>query len=299
MADLAALVNDLLDVSVIESGKLELRREPLDLAQLLRQRVRFFRLLAERKGITIDEKIPLNQVLRLDPGRMEQVIDNLVSNAVKYSPSGARVEVSLGPEGRHTRLAVRDEGPGLSTDDQQRLFGSFQRLSSTPTGGEKSTGLGLAITRRIVQAHGGSIEVDSAPGQGSSFAVLLVDRPELSRVLLVDDDEDIRMVARMALEGVGNLSVATCESGEEALATIPSFGPDLVLLDVEMPGLNGPATLSRLQADSLLAEIPVIFLTARAGREQRRTYRELGAVGVIAKPFDPLELHRQILAIWG
>ena len=176
---MSTLVNDLLDVSVIESGKLELRRAPCSLAALLQRRAAFFELLAAKKQITLAVAIDDPGELPLDPDRMEQVVDNLISNAVKYSPRGARIEVSLRREGGQVRLQVRDEGPGLSAEDQRRLFGAFQRLSARPTGGEKSTGLGLAITQRIVTAHGGTISVQSELGRGSSFSVVLPapDRP--------------------------------------------------------------------------------------------------------------------------
>jgi signal transduction histidine kinase len=168
-----ALVNDLLDVSVIESGRLELRREPCSLSGLLEQRVDFFQLVAEKKRIRIEREIPPGVVVEIDPGRVEQVADNLISNAVKYSPPGSRIDVSLVTGEDEVRLEVRDQGPGLSEDDRARIFGAFQRLSARPTGGEKSTGLGLAITKRIVAAHGGTIDVEAAQEQGSTFVVVL------------------------------------------------------------------------------------------------------------------------------
>ena len=163
------LVNDLLDVSVIESGKLELRREPVDLAKLLGERLQFFRLLARKKEITLDEEID-GLTLRLDPGRTVQVIDNLVSNAVKYSPQDTRIQVSLraGEQGSAS-LVVRDDGPGISAEEQTRLFGAFERLSSRPTGGEKSSGLGLAICKELIDLHNGEIGVRNNEGPGATF----------------------------------------------------------------------------------------------------------------------------------
>jgi CheY-like chemotaxis protein len=194
---------------------------------------------------------------------------------------------------------VRDEGPGLSEEDRARLFGAFQRLSSRPTGGERSTGLGLAITQRIVAAHDGAIEVESSPGGGSTFTVVLPAAEggpapgELKRILLVDDDEDIREIAQLTLESVGGFEVTSCASGEEALEALESFAADLVILDVEMPGMDGPATLAAMGG-----RVPVIFLTARAAQEADR-FRELGALDVIPKPFDPMELPGQVRSIWS
>lgn len=118
----------------------------------------------------------------------------------------------------------------------------------------------------------------------------------LERILLVDDDEDIRAIARLALESVGGLEVMLCAAAEEALAAICRFDPDLVLLDVEMPGTDGPATLALLRAEPSSARLPVIFITARGDDAQR--FRSLGALEVIVKPFDPLTLARQLREIW-
>lgn len=165
------LVENLLDVSVIESGKLELSLRSSSLSELLARRLEFFLLLAKEKSIKLITDVPQDIVVEMDPHRMEQVIDNLISNAVKYSPSGRRVWVSLSRDSDTVRLTVRDEGPGLSNEDQSRLFGAFSRLSSRPTAGERSTGLGLVISQRIVNAHHGTITVDSRLGEGSTFTV--------------------------------------------------------------------------------------------------------------------------------
>jgi len=297
------MVNDLLDVSAIESGRLELRRERCALHELLGQRVEFFRLLAARKSISIATRIG-EVAAELDPQRIEQVIDNLLSNAVKYSPPGAAVDVSLGLDGQDAVLAVQDRGPGLTEEDRRRLFGAFQRLSARPTGGEKSTGLGLAITQRIVTAHGGRIEVESAPGQGATFRVRLPPAPAPARagsaqpagdsagegvairVLMVDDDEDIREAVQLALEGEAGFDLRACASLEEALAELAHFSPDLLLLDVEMPGSDGPATLGRLRLEPGVERTPFLFMTARTEPDRVARYRQLGALEVIEKPFD-------------
>jgi two-component system OmpR family response regulator len=123
-------------------------------------------------------------------------------------------------------------------------------------------------------------------------------RPLLRTVLYVDDEPDIREIVELALGLVGGLSVATCESGERALQCLPDITPDLVLLDVMMPGTDGPTTLQRMRADPRFANIPVVFVTAKAMPAEVARFRELGAVAVIAKPFDPLQFGQQILTIW-
>lgn len=303
------LVNDLLDVSVIESGRLELRRERCDLGELLARRVEFFQLLGERKAIRVLPAIEPGLVLAVDPGRIEQVVDNLISNAVKYSPHGTSVEVRARREARGVVISVRDQGPGLTEEDQRRLFGTFQRLSARPTGGEKSTGLGLAITERVVRAHGGAIEVESTPGAGATFRVVLPDvqglelvAPSLARsrpirVLVVDDDEDIRLAVELALAREHGFEAVLCATLEEARAALASFAPDLLLLDVEMPVHDGPETLALLRREPAAAAVPAVFLTARVEAERVARYRELGAVDVVPKPFDLPALRERLRAL--
>lgn len=171
---MASLVNDLLDYAAIESGRLQLRPQRLELEGLVREAVSLERSSAERKGsrvlLQIEDELP---PLELDPFKIQQVLHNLVSNAVKYSPPGAITTVRLWREGDRVHMAVTDRGPGLSEQEQARIFEPFGRASARPTAGETSTGLGLAIASRIVRAHGGTLEVDSVPGAGATFTVRL------------------------------------------------------------------------------------------------------------------------------
>jgi signal transduction histidine kinase len=169
--EMLGLVNDLLDVSVIESGRLELRRSEQDVTALVRQRIRHLEPHAQRKSIELHFDGDAAQSASIDPARFSQVIDNLVSNAIKFSPSGTTVKVTLRSVADRFEFSVQDQGPGISDKDKELLFRSFQKLSARPTGGEKSTGLGLAIVKRIVDAHDGSISVANAPGGGACFTV--------------------------------------------------------------------------------------------------------------------------------
>lgn len=171
--DMLGLINDLLDVSAIESGRLELSLADGSPKEVLEKRIRLARVLAEKKNIRILEELEETGAARFDEARMGQVMDNFLSNAVKFSPEGSSIRVGLTRNADLITLSVSDEGPGLSDKDKQKLFGEFQRLSATPTGGEKSTGLGLAITKKIVEAHGGRIQVRSTLGEGSTFSFTL------------------------------------------------------------------------------------------------------------------------------
>jgi len=164
------IVNDLLDISAIEAGKLELHRDQTDLVELVDRCITLHRLTATPKSICI-EREPTTRLSRLslDAGKIEQVVNNLLSNAVKYSPLGSTVTVHIATEGSMVHVSVADRGKGIPLDRQSELFKPFSRVGSLPTGGEKSTGLGLAICRRIVEGHGGHIWVESKPGTGATF----------------------------------------------------------------------------------------------------------------------------------
>ncbi len=168
--EMLSLVNDLLDVSVIESGNLVLSSERASFNRLIRKKVVMNEVAARKKGITIRTAMDEELEGYFDSKRIGQVVDNLMSNAIKYSPPDSNIYISLGAVEGGVRIGVRDEGPGISEEDHCKLFGEFQKLSSKPTAGEKSTGLGLAIVKKIVEAHSGTLEVHSRPGEGSTFS---------------------------------------------------------------------------------------------------------------------------------
>jgi signal transduction histidine kinase len=172
------MIGEILDVTEIEAGRLNLQIATVDLCRLLDVAVTHYNHLASAKGThVLLEAAPIGLV-QVDPMRVRQVIDNLISNAVKFSPPGSKVHVSAAKIEAGWKVSIRDEGPGVTAEDRKRLFQDFARLSARPTGGEKSTGLGLAISKRFVEAHGGQIGVDSSPGQGATFWFTLPDSAE-------------------------------------------------------------------------------------------------------------------------
>lgn len=168
--DMLTLLSDLLNISVIESGKLDLNLRPGSLKQLVEERVRMYRVLADRKNISTHLDIGEVPEFSFDANRLGQVIDNLLSNAIKYSPSGKEIYIWLEQKGGQAKFSVRDQGPGISPEDQDKLFKHFQKLNAKPTGNEPSHGLGLAIAKKMVEAHKGKIRVDSHPGSGATFS---------------------------------------------------------------------------------------------------------------------------------
>ena len=175
---MSTMVDELVADAMAEAQDITIRQEPGNLAELLRDVVEANRPLAERKSQSLVVAAPQTLPARFDAGRLRDAVDNLVSNAVKYSPAGGTIQATLGAEGPDAILCIIDHGPGLLPEDVERLFGRFQRLSAKPTGGESSTGLGLFSAKRIVDLHGGSLSAQSAgPGQGTTFLIRLPGTP--------------------------------------------------------------------------------------------------------------------------
>ncbi len=172
---LLKLISDLLDFSQIESGKLTLELETVDLKALISQQAAYARTSAEAKSVELSFSV-LGEgpfVIQGDRARLTQVVDNLVSNAAKFSSAESRVEISLARKEKDLLFTVQDHGPGISPEDQAKLFQPFAKASARPTAGERSTGLGLSIVKRIVEAHGGEINLESVVGQGTTLRVRL------------------------------------------------------------------------------------------------------------------------------
>jgi signal transduction histidine kinase/ActR/RegA family two-component response regulator len=290
---LIRLINDLLDISRLELGKIELTFARVPTASLVEEAVAGLRAYAGARDITIaceiaDEVPPVEG----DRDRLIQVLTNLISNAVKFSPTGGRVVVSAGCDAGTVAIAVRDWGIGIPASEQGRLFQRFQRVNPGQST-EPGTGLGLAISKAIVDRHGGSITLASREQDGSTFTILVPaaqdqaaraqERSALAppTVLLVDDDAELGTVLERAWQG--QYRVLRVGRGVEALDTARHTRPDLVLLDVVLPDLSGYDVLRILQTTPATASVPVIMLTVQP---ERALAANLGAVDVVAKPLD-------------
>ena len=288
---LLELINDILDLSRIEAGRLELRYEPIDVAALLSQTLATVRPLAEAKRLSVEAAELPALVAEVDAARLRQIAYNLLSNAIKFTPPEGRVTVTLARDGDQLRLTVSDTGPGIAPADQERVFAAFEQL--TPGAGE-GTGLGLALTRRLVEAHGGRIELDSTPGTGSRFSVVLPLRrvavaeptavePEAGAgplVLIVEDDAAAAELLRLQLRQAG-YRTAVAVDGESGLDAARQLTPAAILLDVLLPGLDGWEVLKRLRADPVTSAIPVMVITIV---DNAALGLGLGAVDYFVKP---------------
>ncbi len=308
---LLSLINDILDLSKVEAGKMTLETEPLEVAGLLRNSLSVVKekALKHRIAIKLDLAGAPPRILA-DARKVKQIVYNLLSNAVKFTPDGGQVEIFArtvsrdalelqAPEGMAVRLLplpasewrdfleikVCDNGLGIAAADLDRLFQAFQQLDASLARNFVGTGLGLALVKRMTVLHGGTVAVASAPGQGSCFAVWLPCRtegvagagspanpqpaataaseaaaPDAQHALVIEDEDQAAEVLRLYLESAG-FSVARAADAERGLAMAARQRPDLITLDLLLPGMGGWEALERLKADPALAGVPVVIVT--------------------------------------
>lgn len=318
------MVEDLLDVSRIDAGKLVLDRKPADVVALVRRVVVLNRVLVEKKRIDLRfEPAEASIEIPLDAHKIEQVLNNLLTNAAKFSPPGSPVEVHIARDGAEVLLSVADRGQGIPAAELDRLFRPFGRTSVQSTAGEKSTGLGLAIARRIVEGHGGRIWVESEVGRGSTFRFTLPTEASASEphtvrapvaregatvlaegspatplrgrtlcVLVADDDAVSRSLVARVFERGGH-RVVSASGGMEAVAEIKAGAFDAVVLDLEMPdmgGLEATRSIRSIEEQRGCARVPILVLSGHDVAEIAAGCREAGADACLGKPVRPQDL---------
>jgi signal transduction histidine kinase/ActR/RegA family two-component response regulator len=319
---LLTILDDVLDLSKIEAGKLRIDLQPMELRRLVADIVLLNSAVARSKGLTLrlsfDPRVPA-WVLG-DPVRLRQVLQNLVGNALKFTPRGLvelAVEVAemerAQPGSVAVLFAVRDTGIGVAPADQSRLFEDFSQADSSISRKFGGTGLGLAICKRLVTAMGGRIGVESELGSGSSFFFVLhlqgVEPPHRTtpeacdtgksghhplRVLVAEDGEINRRVVRALLQKEGH-TVLEAENGREAIRRLLAEDVDVILMDIQMPEMDGLEAARRIRAlGDVKANVPIIALTANALPEEHVEFEAAGMNAYITKPFQPAQLYRAL-----
>ena len=301
---LLQLINDILDLSKIESGLLELRRESFGVSEALPEVLSVIRPLAMAKKIRLEHAQETFSVYA-DRVRFKQILYNLLSNALKFTPEGGTVRVEGSTAGNTVCIAIRDTGVGIRPEDQQLIFEEFRQAGETTRGVKEGTGLGLAITKRLVERQGGTIRVTSELGKGSCFTFTLPAgrdarqaEPEVSTknvvvadpkpergsrkplVLVVDDEPAARELLASYLEAAG-YALTTVASAAEAVEKACQLRPDAITLDILMPGGSGFGTLSELKKRVETAHIPIIVVSVL---DQKEVAFTLGAADYLVKP---------------
>jgi len=308
------LINEVLDIARVEAGHLDLSLEPIALAEILAEACNLVRPLAAERNILLCT-VPgacADIHIMADRQRLKQVLINLLSNAIKYNKTGGKVHIrSLPLLDAHLRIAIQDTGPGIALAEQQKLFIPFERLDAARSGVE-GTGLGLALSQRLVTAMGGELTFESVPGEGSTFCISLplilspgeaitdqlqdVQRSEPGRssersatILTIEDNLSNLRLMEVLLRSRPGTTLLAAMQGSIGLDLARQHEPDLILLDLNLPDISGKEVLARLQASALTCDIPVVVLSADATPAQIERLLKAGAKAYLTKPLDVAE----------
>jgi PAS domain S-box-containing protein len=306
---LLELINEVLDISRIESGHVSVMIEPIVLKDLENECIELVTPRANELGITITSRANPDLHVLGDQQRLKQVLLNLLTNAIKYNRPNGTVTISCERVRGKVRLSISDTGPGISPDLRERLFTPFDRLDAD-TSGIEGTGLGLALSKGLIEAIGGTLGVDSQVGWGSTFWIELpsaewpksgaqTTEPTLTlevanstktTVLYIEDDvANVQLVERLLMQRP-NIHLITSFLGGLGVELARQYRPDLILLDVHLTDIHGFEVLERLQGDSRTVDIPVVVLSADATTWQRRRFRNAGVYDYLSKPLDLQQL---------
>ena len=307
LGQMVHLVDDLLDLSRISRGMIELRKERVELSMIVQRAVETSRPLLEANCHDLTITMPPGPVyVDADVTRLAQVFSNLLNNAAKYTERGGRVQLAVQRRGAEVVVSVKDNGVGIPAHMLPRVFEMFTQVDRNLERSQGGLGIGLSIVKRLVEMHGGSVGVESdGPGMGSEFVVRLPvvlsvaqpnvgdEAPERSsnrrRILVVDDNVDAAMSLAMMLKLMGN-EAKTAHDGLEALNVAGTFRPDLILLDIGMPRLNGHETAKRIREQPWGKGVLLVALTGWGQEEDRRKSDESGFDSHMVKPVEPAAL---------
>jgi len=313
---LLELINDILDLAKIESGQIKLDPGRVNINTVCETSLRMIKQLAQKKNQTVEAEIEKDiGLVWADERRLKQMMVNLLSNAVKFTPEGGQLGLRVGVNYNEAQLFITiwDHGIGIREQDLKRLFQPFVQLDSSLSRESSGTGLGLALVAEMARLHGGSVSVSSQPGQGSQFTILLPWDPAVAAdtleklkvtgkfpifknniedkqtILLVEDTDSVVLMLRDYLE-LSGYKVEVARDGLEGVSKSIAMRPDLILMDVQMPGLDGLEATRRIRKEPGLKSTPIIALTALAMPSDRERCYEAGMNDYFSKPINLREL---------
>jgi PAS domain S-box-containing protein len=311
---LLSLINDILDVSKIEAGKLELQLEPAEVEAVCQASLRLIKQLALQKQLEVSLNLDRGvTMIRADARRLKQMLVNLLSNAVKFTPAGGRIglDVQGNAEGGVAQFTVWDTGIGIAPEDTEHLFEPFVQIDSGLNRQYSGTGLGLSLVYRLAQMHGGSIGLVSAPNQGSRFTLSLpwappkephdtrplppLNLPNVQRALIIEDMPSAAEHLARYLSELG-AQVTVCPLGKSAFEQALAVRPEIILLDIQLPDLSGWEVLEKLKSDQRTQAIPVILVTVV---DEPAHGLALGAADYIVKPLTRPRLHEALRNVFA
>ena len=307
---LLSLINDLLDTAKIDAGAMELEIEPLLLGDCAESALGMLQTEFQEKNLSVDATIePEKTVVFGDRRRVTQILLNLLSNAVKYTPRGGSVEIRAVRVDGAIQVSVSDTGVGIEADQLDEIFSEFHQADRKRDEAMGGTGIGLALTRRLVELHGGRITVRSRPGSGSAFAftlpnrkksepiggigaegALLPGRPVTRRRILVAEDNDVNLKMILAMLDIHEHDVTIARNGMEAVEFAGSKRPELIIMDIRMPEMSGIDAARKIKGISELAQVPIIACTASADLGVKEHCLQAGCDGFLAKPIQANDL---------
>ena len=314
---LTDLINELLDVSRLESGRVELSPRPTDARSIVDQAMAVVTVAAQAKRIALVNALgPDTPAVHADPERLQQILVNLLSNAVKFTPDAGRVTVSAGRHKDHVWIAVQDTGVGIPREEVARIWDPFYQVESTLRRRHGGSGLGLTIVRRLVELHGGLVRAESDgqdKGSRFTFTVPVSTEPVAPepaavqevriervltgrRVLIVEDEPDNQDLLRTVVEELLGGTATVCSDGERAVFEAVERPPALILLDLMLPSLSGWEVARRLRQNQRTKDIPIIAVTALARPQERESAMHAGCDGYLSKPFSPDDVMRLVTA---
>ena len=313
---LTDLINELLHVSRLESGRVELSPRPTDARVIVDHAIAVVAVAAQAKRITIVNGIPPDtSAVQADTERLQQILVNLLSNAVKFTPDGGAVTVTAGRHKDQVWVAVQDTGVGIPTEELARIWDPFYQVESTLRRRHGGSGLGLTIVRRLVELHGGLVRAESeGENRGARFTFTLpvatepavpeiaatrdagVVEPVLAgrRVLIVEDEPENQRLMRSVIEDLLGGHASVCTDGERAVFEAVENPPALILLDLMLPSMSGWEVARRLRQNQRTKGVPIIAVSALARAQERESALHAGCDGYLSKPFSPEEMARMI-----